>query len=279
MFGFNKNKHRAKKLRFEIHASRVLFDPESSSFVVTWNKCNVPESIRLKNKIDPNRWIPSIYSIATLYDRGRIPQSEIIYAAKAIGNAWSNGDRYMIDTESAKEAVGLVSDLSILCHNSSENESVCKDLGQAIRRVVDELAVVQFMNSKQEQFDKDHVMGVLDHAIDECFSREGFPSWNSNSQRRLFMFKIHDGELTNVVYTLLSLLFDVGICPLLSLSDKRIIRMKALKESGIDKQLSPEATHRFFDVALDILIKMKNEGRNTFGEAMTQQQLADSISY
>lgn len=266
----------AKRARFERHASQVVFDPDSSSFVVTWAKCSRPIEERVAAHKDPLTWIPSVSAIAVLYDRGCIPHSQTVFAARAVGRAIDAGDREMLDTEGAKKAAELVRDLSSMCVDAA-SPSVERDVRQAMRHLLDEIAAVRFLNTPASELEESLVMPILDKATDECFSVHGFSSWPVQSMRRRFMFCMNKRERTEVSYTLVSLLFDVGSCPLLSLSDRRALRMQSIKASGIDDAFIPETVHGFFMHALNAMRAMKDEGRSRLGARMTQQQLADSL--
>lgn len=91
------------------------------------------------------------------------------------------------------------------------------------------------------------------------------------------MFCLNKRERTEVIYTLVSLLFDVGPCPLLSLSDRRSLRMQAIRHSGICGAFSMDSVLSFFSFAIGKMREMKECGRSGLGR-MTQQQLADSLS-
>lgn len=268
---------RSRRTRFERHASQVVFDPVSSSFVVTWSKCSKPVGERVAERRDPLVWIPSVTAVSTLYDRGCIPNSQIIYAAKAVGRAVDAGDREMLDTQGAKKAAELVRDLAYMCVNH-ESQTVERDLMQAMRHLVDEIAAVRFSNAPSSLFDDDSVIPALDRASSECFGVDGFRTWPAKSMRRRYMFSLRKKERTEVVYTLVALLFDVGSCPLLSLSDRRMLRMQSIMHSGIGESFLPESVHDFFVYALGEMRCMKNDGRSCLGARMTQQQLADSLS-
>ena len=265
-----------RRTRFERHASQVVFDPDSSSFVVTWAKCSRPMEERVAAHKDPLTWIPSVSAMATLYDRGCVPHTQTVYAARAVGRAVDAGDREMLDTEGAKKAAELVRDLSSMCVDAT-SPSVERDIRQAMRHLLDEIAAVRFLNSNARLFDESEVIPVLDKAAKECFGSDGFVSWPAQSMRRRFMFCLNRRERTEVAYTLVSLLFDVGSCPLLSLSDRRALRMQSIRHSGIDGDFSPESVHSFFTYALERMRVMKEEGRSGLGARMTQQQLADSL--
>lgn len=265
-----------RRVRFERHASQVVFDPATNDFVVTWAKCNLPVDQRIAARRDPLVWIPSVSAIATLYDRGRVPQGQTVYAAMAVGRAWAAGDRDMLDTEGAKKAAELVHDLSTMCVNAA-SPSVARDVGQAMRHLLDEMAYVRFLNTPTESLEDAVVMPPLDKSIAECFGLVGFSGWPAPSMRRRFMFCLNKRERTEVAYTLVSLLFDVGSCPLLSLTDRRLLRMQAIKSSGIEANYSPESVHAFFSYALSKMREAKADGRPNVGSKMTQQQLADSL--
>ena len=267
---------KSRRTRFERHASQVVFDPVSSSFVVTWEKCSKPMEQRVAAHRDPLVWIPSVSAMATLYDRGCVPHSQTVFAARAVGRAVDAGDREMLDTEGAKKAAELVRDLSSMCVDAT-SPSVERDVRQAMRHLLDEIAAVRFLNLPAKALEVSEVMPVLDKAAAECFSASGFVSWPAQSMRRRFMFCLNKRERTEVAYTLVSLLFDVGSCPLLSLSDRRVLRMQSIKASGIDERFSTESVHGFFMYALGKMRGMKDEGRSSLGARMTQQQLADSL--
>lgn len=264
-----------RKVKFERHASQVVFDPASCDFVVTWSKCGIKDEERIAGRKDPLVWIPSVDAIATLYDRGRIPHDQAVYAAMAIGRAWAAGDREMLDTESAKKAAELVHDLSTMCVNAS-SPAVTRDVCQAIRHLLDEMAAVRFANIDEDMLDG-NVVASLEKSVNECFSIEGFCSWPPSSMRRRLLYCLNRRERTPVAYTLIALLFDVGACPLLSLSDRRALRMQAIRESRIGICMDAISVTGFFRFALSRMRAAKLEGRSTVGVRLTQQQLVDSL--
>ena len=274
-------KRQTRRIRFEHHSSRVMFDPSSLQFVVTWSKCGMPPEKRLEARRDPMTLIPSVSAIATLYDRGCVPKNQVVYAAMAIGRAWAAGDRVDLDTDEAKRAAELVHDLSSMCVDAN-SESVASDIGQAMRHLLDEMARVRFMNEMDEEFEESRVMPAIEKATAECLGIEGFGSWTSQSMRRRFMFCLNRKERSRVVYTLVSLLFDTGSCPLLSLSDRRAIRMASFRRIygervhavGLDAGKASE----FFRTALSMMREMKEDGRVSFGSRITQNQLADMVA-
>jgi hypothetical protein len=92
------------------------------------------------------------------------------------------------------------------------------------------------------------------------------------------MYCLKRRERTPAAYTLISLLFDSGSCPLLSLHDSRMLRMRAVSESGIGMGFTPETVYSFFAYALGRMREAKAEGRSSVYGRITQQQLADSLS-
>lgn len=269
-------KRQQRRIRFERHPSQVMFDPSSLQFVVTWAKCGLSSERRLEARRDPLTWVPSVSAVATLYDRGCVPQDQVVYAAMAIGRAWAAGDREDLDTEEAKKAAELVHDLSSMCVDAN-SQSVARDVGQAMRHLLDEIARVRFMNLVPEDLDGSKVLPPLEKAADECATEDGFWTWPHASMRRRFLFCLNRKERTPVSYTLVSLLFDAGSCPLLSLSDRRTLRMTAFRESGIDASFSNDGVRAFFRSALAKMREMKDSGRTRLGTRMTQKQLADSV--
>ena len=268
---------RRGKVRFERHSSQVVFDPATSDFVVTWTKCGMPDSERLAKKRDPSKWMPSVSAVSTLFDRGCIPQNRIVYAARAIGRAWNAGDRDSLDTEEAKKAAELVADLSSMCVDP-ESESVAMDIGQAMRHLIDEMAAVRFASVPCEEFAESAVMPALEKAAEECMHVDGFESWPAVAKRRRFMFCLNRRERSEVKYTLISLLFDTGSCPLLSLSDRRMLRMQAMRDANVADGFTSESMCRFFRYALSRMRGVKDAGLSKIGGTMSQQQLVDCLS-
>lgn len=270
-------KRQRRRVRFERHPSQVMFDPSSLQFVVTWSKCGLLPEKRLEARRDPMTWIPSVSAVATLYDRGCVPQNQIVYAAMAIGRAWTAGDRVDLDTDDAKKAAELVHDLASMCVDAN-SASVARDVGQAMRHLLDEMARVRFMNAREEDFEEGIVMPALEKATAECLGTEGFCTWPHSSMRRRFLFCLNRKERTPVVYTLVSLLFDTGSCPLLSLSDRRTLRMIAFRGTGLVLTFNMDNASAFFRNALSKMREMKVDGRSSLGARMTQKQLADSVA-
>ena len=264
------------RTRFEKHPAQVMFDPGTSSYVVTWAKCNLPAEKRLAAKRDPGEWLPSVAAMAALFDRGCIPQANTVFAAMAVGAAWDAGDRVQLDTEEAKKAAMMVRDLATMCADSSSQASA-RDIGQAMRHLVDEIAAVRFMNLAANELDESVVMPPLEKAAAQCFALDGFEAWPSVSMRRRFLFCLNRHERSPLAYTLIALLFGTGSCPLLSLYDRRAVRAKAQEMSGFDGNRSRQHALEFLRTALSIMRKAKAEGRSTMGLRMTQQQLSDLI--
>ena len=265
----------SRRVKFERQPTQVMFDPSLMSFVVTWSKCRRTAEERLAGRKDPITWVPSVDAIATLYERGCVPNDKIVYAAIAIARAWDSGDRVSLDTESAKKAAELVRDLSCMCVDMS-SPAVARDVGHAMRHLLDEMAYVRFMNLSPEDLSDERVMPSMEKAVDECLAIDGFLSWPAYSMRRRFLYCLNRKERTQVAYTLAALLFDTGACPLLSLSDRRTLRMQSVRESGME--CSREAFVKFMRFALSKMRDMKASGRSRLGESMTSQQLADAIS-
>lgn len=273
-------KRTQRRVRFEHRPSLAMFDPSSLQFVVTWSKCGLAPEKRLEARRDPMTWIPSVSAVATLYDRGRVPQDQVVYAAMAIGRAWAAGDRVDLDTDEAKKAAELVHDLSTMCVDAN-SPAVARDVGQAIRHLLDEMAAVRFMNAPPEAFEEAAVLPALEKAADECGRTDGFAAWPHASMRRRFLYCLNRRERTPVVYTLVSLLFDAGSCPLLSLSDRRTIRMMAFRKvDGMEGPVgfSGDTMRAFLKEALATMRAMKEDGRSALGARMTQKQLADSVA-
>jgi len=253
-----------------------MFDPSSLQFVVTWSKCGLPTEKRLEARRDPMTWMPSISAIATLYERGCVPGDKMLAAASSIGRSYDAGDRYLLDTDDAKRAAEMVRDLAYI--NAGKT-----DLRQAIRNLIDEIAHVRFSSAPASEFDE-NILGPLGSAWDKCMSIEGFDTWKPASMRRRFLYCMRRKDRTQVAYTLVGILFDIGSCPLLSLSDRRTLRMMSFskaREGCVEESAEwppMNSAKEVFRFALEEMSAAKNAGLRYVCCKMTQQQLADSIS-
>lgn len=265
-----------RRVRFEHNASRVVFDPEARQFVVSWSKCDLSAEDRLLARRDPLKWIPSVSAVMTLYGRGCVAPDQTVPVALAVGRAWDAGDRDGLDTEEAKKAAEFVRGLAEMYAGSS-SPSVCRDVGHALLHLLDEIATVRFMNASLTDEDADRTLRCLGNASLECFAEPDFANWSGRAMRRRFLYCLGRRERTDVAYTLLALLFDTGFCPLLSLSDRRTLRMHCIAASGLDREFGHGAVVEFFRFALDKMRDMKANGRSALGMKLTQQQFADSL--
>ncbi len=265
-----------RRVRFERNASRIVFDPVSSSFVVTWSKCNAPQAERARRIIDPSKRVPSISAMATLFDRGRITEDQVVPAAKAVGRAWDLGDREFLDTEEAKKSAEFVRNISTMCADS-DRESVSCDFCQAMRHLVDEIANVRFSCFEIPE-DCGRMIGSIVSAAEECLLIDGFLTWDAANRRRRFLFCLDRRECSELVYSVVSLLFDTGACPLLSVQDRRALRIIGLEKSDVVSDFRSDTVRAFCAFVIEQFRTMKAEGRNTLGAKITQQQLIDYVN-
>lgn len=278
--GTRRNRHRKPNrsgLRFERNPSQVIFNPAEGAYVVTWAKCNLPVEARIAKQKDCLKWRPSVSAMASLFDRGRIEQENTVAAARAIGAAWRAGDRFLLDTDGAKKATELVSDLSGMCVDP-KSPDVIRDIRQALRRLVDEIAAVRFTSELEANFDRSKILPSLSKAIRECLKNKDFCSWPASSQRRRFLYCLNKHERSKVAYTLVALLFDTGACPLLSLSGSRALRTVSIAASKLGLEFSAENVDRFFEIALGKMQEARKDLTIQFQDMITQQQLSDSVS-
>lgn len=146
-----------------------------------------------------------------------------------VGCAFDAGDRELLDTEAARKAAEIVRNMSCVCWDPSSPVSV-QDVGQAMRRLSDEIAAVRFLKTAEDDFDERSVMPVATFA------------------------------------------FDAGACPLLSFSDRRTLRMRADKISGLSDELSRESLMEFFRVALSMMREARLSGRPRVCNDVTQER-------
>ena len=268
---------RRNGVRFERNPSQVVFNPEDAAYVVTWAKCNLSREERVAKHKDRSKWRPSVSAMASLFDRGRIERENTVAAARAIGEAWRAGDRYLIDTDGAKRATELVADLSGMCVDP-QSQDVIRDVRQALRHLVDEIALVRFISEPEANFEASKIIPSLDKAAGECLAISEFATWPTPSQRRRFLYCLNKHERSRVAYTLVSLLFDTGACPLLSLSDSRALRTVALAESGLEQDFSADGMGRFFRIALSKMQEAKQDPSIRLKDMLTQQQFSDCVA-
>lgn len=267
---------RKNRVSFERHPSRLVFDAASGCFLVSWSKCNRPEAERLAARKDPSQWIPSVLALVTLYDRGCIPPDRVVPLARAIGRAWTAGDREMLDTEGAKKAAELVHDLSSMCVDA-ESPAVVRDIGHALRHLLDEIAAVRFANYPRDMMKPEKVLFDLEQALDACLAIPNFRSWPARSMRKRLIYALRDST-TALNASLVALLFDTGTCPLLSLSDRRSLRLRAVQASGLDAQFARDQVLAFLRFAVDQMVQAKDADKSCLGTVFTQQQLVDSLT-
>lgn len=265
-----------RRVYFERHSSRIVFDAASDSFLVSWSKCNQTEAERLAARKNPLVWIPSVLALVTLYDRGCIPPDRIVPLARAIGRAWSAGDRETLDTEGARKAAELVHDLSSMCVDSG-SPTVVRDIGHAMRHLLDEIAAVRFSIYPRELMDSEKVLFGLEKALDACLVNPDFLSWPARSMRKRFIYALR-GRTTELDASLIALLFDTGTCPLLSLADRRSLRLRAVQASGLDERFARDQVLAFLHFALDQMVQAKDADKSGLGTVFTQQQLVDSLT-
>ena len=253
-----------------------MFDPSSMQFVVTWSKCVASADDRLKSIRDPMSWMPSVSAMASLFDRGCIRMEQMRYAAEAVGRAWDAGDRVYLDTDGAKKAAEMVRDLASIDAGSS-------DIGQAMCRLVDEMAKVRFSETPASEFSPKAMIPIR-KAIHECSRIDMFSSWPPSSQRKRFLYCLNRRERTSVAYALASVMFGTGACPILPISDRRILRTMAARRACENRgtkwsvDMSEEFAVDFLEHALAEMASAKAAGRDSIGSAATQQELADSVS-
>ena len=262
---------KAEMVKFERRASRVVFDHAFSRFVVTRARRSRSQDVRMSDRKDSQTWLPSVSAVATLYDRGCVPQGLVKFAARAVGCAFDAGDRELLDTEAVRKAAETVRNMSCVCRGPSSPVSV-QDVGQAMRRLSDEIAAVRFLKTAEDDFDERSVMPVMERGISECLLLNGFFTGLPASMRRTFMFCLNRGERTKVIYTLATLAFDAGACPLLSVLDRRTLRMRAANISGLSDELSRESLMEFFRVALSMMREARLAGRPTVCNDVTQER-------
>lgn len=269
-------------VRFERHASRVVYDQSMNALVVSWSKGDINSRKRLEARKDLKFWKPSVDAVLTLWDRMGSPEGLVFAVANAVRDAYETGDRSVLDTEAARKAASLVCDLMRLHAAATESSSTTEDISAndvrcALRRLMDEMAVVRFSNLPESAFAEESVLPQVVKALTACYAVPAFTAWVAASCRRRFLYELSNRGRTEVVYALAGLFFAVGSCPLLTASDRVALRDAILNDLGpCCNDLA--STQAFFREALARLRALKHEGKAQFASLkISPQKLADSL--
>ena len=218
-------------MKFERKTRHVMYDGTCGTYRVTWDP--VYSDRRAK---DPKRHLVGVSAAVDFWDLADV-RTHCMACARAVGEAWSAGDRYLLDTDEARQAAELVADLSA-CQSPDED-----DLCAALLDLQNAIARVRLQSLRMEDFE-----GVLEtcrRAIEKCIGTEGYSAWSAKSRKRRFMYALRQSERTPVVLTLMGLYYGVGPTPILT-RKQRI----QLERSQTDGEESVDGAVEYFDECL-----------------------------
>lgn len=201
-------------MKFEKQVRHVVHDPREDVFRVSWDPVCPKGSVR-KLKDQKKHLVGVAAAIGfwesvCRFDRG-------IACAKTVKLAWDAGDRYLLDSDAARQAAELVADL---IGQSSEVEA--GDLNAALIDLMNAIAEVRLRTFRMEDFD---VLPILRQAAEFCLSDSRYRSWdgNVNAQKRCFLYQLRQSERTAITYTLISLYFGEGPTPILTTKQRKTL--------------------------------------------------------
>lgn len=188
-------------MHFERLARRVIYVPdgegkeEKACYLATNGKVGAPE----RKPLDPARRRVGIAAALTYWTN--VDKREHCFAcARTIAESYALGDRWLLDTEEAKKAAEIVCSL---VRNPPESMDVCA----ALIDLSDEIAKVRLAKTQPEDFE---VFEILQEAAAKCREIEGYESWNAHARQRRFVYVIPRAGRTEVVKTLVGLMFGIG---------------------------------------------------------------------
>lgn len=216
---------------------------------MTWTKCGRPVGERVLAGASTLSWLPSVAAVAELFDRGCVFGESVLPAARAVARAYDAGDRAGLDTDAAKRAAEIVMAVATA-------DAVQDDASSALRGLVDAIAAARLASEPEESLSDAAVLPPLARAAAECLREEGaqFNEWSQSSKRRRFLYCLRRRERTPAAYTLASLLFATGACPLLGSRGRKAASLAAFRESGVDPlRLTEDGCAAFLRSALRML--------------------------
>lgn len=215
-------------MKFEKRTRRVMYVELSDVYRVTAD----PVTAKHRTPIDAKRYLVGVATAVTFWDSVD-RRAHCLGCAKTVKEAWTTGDRYLLDTDEARKAAELVADLA-----DSKPDAI--DICAALIDLQNAIAKVRLANTHLESFD---VLPVCSAALEKCYAIPDFKGWSAQAQRRRFLYELQRKDRTTVTYTLMGLYFKHGATPLLTSKQRQELM-------ALDRGEGLEGAVQFFDNCL-----------------------------
>lgn len=215
-------------MKFEKRPRKVIYLSNEDIYRATSDAVTAKDRAPIAEK----RRLVGIATAVTYWDN--VDRREhCLGCARTIKEAWLAGDRYLLDTDEAKKAAELVTDLA-------DTKPDAIDICSALMDLLNAIAKVRLADTKMEDFE---VQQICTDAITKCFETPGYTEWSGQARRRRFLYELKRKHRTPVTYTLMGLYFEYGATPLLTAKQRHELM-------SLDRGEGPEGASLFFDNCL-----------------------------
>ena len=187
-------------MKFERQTRHVVYCADQDIYRVSWDPVHTDRTLK-----DPERHLVGVATALAFWDLVD-RHDHCLGCARTVKAAWDAGDRYLLDTDAARQAAELVSDLAV---TKPADEDICS----ALTDLMNAIAPVRLSQLRMEDFE---VLPVCTRALESCLKVEGYGSWTAQARKRRFLYALRQIERTPLIYTLMSLYFNIGPTPLLT---------------------------------------------------------------
>jgi len=209
-------------MKFEKQTRHVVYVESEDIFRVTHDSLR----IKVRKTENPCMFLVGVAASVAYWDAVD-RRKHCLGCARTIKQAWIAGDRFLLDTDQARNAAELVADLA----DSKPDEN---DICAALVDLLNAIAEVQLGNTTPEDF---NVLPDIQKALETCVGIPDYASWSDNSRRRRFIYEFPHKKRTVLVYTLMNLYFRLGPTPLLT-SKQRQELLELERSEGIKGALA-----------------------------------------
>ena len=186
-------------MKFEKQTRHVVYCADQDIYRVSWDPVHANRTFK-----DPGKHLVGVAAALAFWDMVD-RHDHCLGCARTVKAAWDAGDRYLLDTDAARQAAELVSDLSV---TKPADEDICS----ALTDLLNAIAPVRLSQLRMEDFE---VLPVCTQALASCLEHAE-SSWTRQARKRRFLYALKQSERTPLIYTLMSLYFNHGSTPLLT---------------------------------------------------------------